>query len=348
MKWIVDNFHRIMLLFPSPSLIISSLLLLLLFSGPAWAVAPGTSSADFLNFAAGPRAVGMGESQTAVADDPYAAYWNPAGLSALRTPQLAMTYNQSFESVDHQYLSLAYPLDAGSTLDLNLTRLGMTSLAGYDAQGNNASSVGASDYALGLAYGRVVSRDASGRPLLSLGLNLKGIQETLDTVTARTFAADLGILAFYRPKVDFLPAMPGEEWSVGLAAKNLGPGLKFDSQSAPLPASYHLGLAFKAHPRRDSLTVSLDQVLGRDQNYYAAFGAEYVAWRMVALRLGYRMGQDIGSGFRVGAGFIYKGMGIDYAFAPYGDLGQMHRFGLSVPLNGWARTEKRESGESSR
>jgi hypothetical protein len=64
----------------------------------------------------------MGESYTAVTEDAYAAYWNPAGLANMELPEVAATYNASFENVTHQYVSVAYPLKFGSTLGLNLTR----------------------------------------------------------------------------------------------------------------------------------------------------------------------------------------------------------------------------------
>ena len=42
--------------------------------------AQSEAGAIFLLIAPGARAGGMGEAQTAVANDAYASYWNPAGL----------------------------------------------------------------------------------------------------------------------------------------------------------------------------------------------------------------------------------------------------------------------------
>jgi len=293
----------------------------------------GSAGANFLEFGQGPRAIGMGESQVAVAEDAYAAYWNPAGLAAVEHAQLALTYNKALEGVDQQYISLAYPLRQGSTLNLNFTRLGMSSFQGYDAQGVQTKSVGASDYALGAAYGRTLIADLAKRPVLNLGFNVKGIRESLDTESASAFAVDLGAIAYWRPgRVRTVSS--GQEWRLGLAAKNLGPGLKFDRDRSDLPSSYQIGLAWRGYPKGDSLTLSLDQVLSRDEPHYIAAGVEYVVLRTVALRLGYKTGQEVGSGFRAGAGFKLKVFDLDYAFAGFGDLGQMHRVGLSIRLAG--------------
>jgi len=297
----------------------------------AGAGSPGTTGAEFLKFGQGARAVGMGESHVAVADDPYAAYWNPAGLSSLLYPAVSVSYNRALQGVDQQYLSFAYPLASGSVVDLNLTRLGMSSLQGYDAQGTKTREIGSSDYAFGAAYGRTLLRDTRGRAWLAGGVNLKGIREQLDRASASTYAADVGLLA-YVWRGNGAGADPGLR--VGLTARNLGPGLRFDRDNAPLPAVYTGGVAWRGYPRGDSITLSADAVMPRDDDPYGAIGLEYTAFRVLALRMGYRMGEDVGQGFRAGVGFRLKLVELDYAFAGFGDLGQMHRVGMSFRLGG--------------
>ncbi len=46
----------------------------------------------FLDFSLGAKALGMGNAFTAIADDPSAAYWNPAGLADLRGPTFTLNY----------------------------------------------------------------------------------------------------------------------------------------------------------------------------------------------------------------------------------------------------------------
>lgn len=322
--------------YPVPLLPSAVLAFFILAASPARAVEPGTAGAGFLKFAVGPRAVGMGESQTAVAEDAYAAYWNPAGLALVAFPQLAATYNRSFAGVDHQYLSLAWPLRAGSTLNVNFTRLGVAALDGFDAQGTRTGGVEAGAQALGVGYGRTLAGDGADLPQLSAGLGLKGVRESLAGASAQTVATDLGLLAVWRP--DQRGWAAGSEWRLGFSALNLGPGLKFDAETSPLPTAYRLGLAWRTRPRGDILTLSADPVLSRDEAAFVAFGAEYAVWRVLALRLGYRTGQEIGTGFRGGVGFKLKAVEIDYAFAPFGELGQMHRLGLTVRLGGAVET----------
>jgi hypothetical protein len=52
---------------------------------------------------------------------------------------------------------------------------------------------------------------------------------------------------------------------------------------------------------------------------------------MLALRVGYRTGSDVDglSGLRAGLGLSWQGIGVDYAYAPYGKLGASHRISIS-------------------
>ena len=302
-----------------------------LFCVSAYAGSPGSSGAAFLKFTPSPRATGMGESYVSLTEDAYAAYWNPAGLASVERPEVSATYNASFEDVTHQYVSFAYPLRYGSTLDLNLTRLSMEPFQGYDAVGSKTQDVEGSDLAIGAAYGRTIMKDEISRPVLNLGVNLKSISETLDSASANTVAADIGAVYYRRPAKYWMRALPAQEMRLAFTVRNIGPGLKFDSVSSPLPLSATLGGSWLSHPYGNStLAVSLDNTIANDDKYTANLGAEYTAFQLLSFRAGYRTGQSIGSGFRFGVGFRFSFADLDYSMSPFGDLGSMHKVGMSV------------------
>lgn len=302
-----------------------------LFSIPAFAGAPGTAAASFLKFTPSPRATGMGESYVSVTEDAYAAYWNPAGLASVEQPEFAATYNASFEDVTHQYVSLAYPLSYGSTLDLNITRLTVAPFQGYDAAGYKTSNVQSSDMAIGAAYGRTFMKDEIERPVFNAGVNLKSISETLDKVSANTFAADLGAIYYLRPARYWMQKVQAQEFRFAFVARNLGPGLKFDKAVSPLPMSATLGSSWLSHPYGSAtLILSMDHTIASDDKYAVGLGAEYVSFQLLSLRAGFRTGQSIGSGARFGVGFKLSFMDLDYSMSPFGDLGIMHKVGITT------------------
>ncbi|MDO8806603.1 MAG: PorV/PorQ family protein [Elusimicrobiota bacterium] len=317
------------------------------FSGDA-----GSASASFLKFSPSPRGSGMGEAYTSITEDAYSAWWNPAGLAGVEGPELAATYNASMQEVTNQYLSVAYPARYGSTFGFNFTRLSVAPFQGYDAEGTKIGKVESSDLAVGGAYGRTLIKDEIERPVLNVGAGLKVISEKLDTASANTAALDLGAVYFIRPANYWMNKTPGQEFRVALAVRNIGPGLKFDRRTSPLPLSATVGGSWHTHPGGSaSLIFSLDQTYSKDEKYYAAFGAEYVAFQLLSLRAGYRTGQAIGSGLRIGVGFRLSIMDIDYSMSPYGDLGAMHKLGVSMrlgaPVTGQAggKTQRVQSGK---
>lgn len=302
-----------------------------LFSFPAFAGNPGTSAASFLKFGPSPRATAMGESYASVTEDAYAAYWNPAGLANVEQAEVAVTYNDSFEEVTHQYLSAAFPLSYGSTLDINITRLTVTPFQGYDAVGRSTSKVQSSDMAIGLAYGRTLMKDEIERPVINVGANLKTINETLNNVSANALAADLGAVYYLRPANYWMSKVQAQEYRFALTVRNLGTGLKFDRLTSPLPTSVTLGSSWLSHPYGSStLILSMDHTIANDEKYSVSLGAEYQAFQLLSFRAGFKTGQDIGSGIRFGVGFRLSFADLDYSMSPYGDLGAMHKVGMTV------------------
>ena len=306
---------------------------LTVLSAPVSGGDAGAAGASFLKFSPSPRGTGMGEAYTAIAEDAYSAWWNPAGLGSVEGPELAATYNDSLEGVTYQYLSAAYPLRYGSTLGFNVIRLSVDPFQGYDAQGVKSGKVESSDMAVGGAYGRVLLKDEIERPVLNVGAGLKVISEKLHNVSANTAALDLGAVYYLRPSNYWMRKVPAQELRVAMTVRNLGPGLKFDRRSSPLPLSATLGGSWHSHPGGSaSLILSLDQTYSNDEKYYAALGAEYVAFQLLSFRAGYRTGVSIGSGLRMGVGFRLSFMDIDYSMSPYGELGAMHKVGVSMRL----------------
>lgn len=69
---------------------------------------------------------------------------------------------------------------------------------------------------------------------------------------------------------------------------------------------------------------------GKIQRTTICGGWEYVAFKMLALRAGYNGRNETDSGITAGGGIQFNNLSIDYAFVPYGDLGNAHRFSVSA------------------
>lgn len=280
----------------------------------------GLVSGEFLSLGAGARAISMGETGTASVDDSYASWWNPAALTRLKTPEIALMHNQHFEGIAQQYLAVAYPSSRYSTA-LNITRLAAKPFNSYDGNGNSLGETQASGLSLGLAFGLKLQKN------FSLGATGKWLQERLDTNKAQAFASDFGMLYEFVPRQSF-PAL--EALKLGASYSNLSRGLKFERDRFSLPETLRLGASSQHHLFKQRFSLSLEGVLPKKSEPFISFGSEWQVQDFLAFRLGWRGSQDIGSGLRLGFGIKIQQFSLDYAWAGFGDFGGTHRISLKI------------------
>jgi len=302
-------------------------------------------AAPFASIAVGARAAGMGEAFTAVADDSTALFWNPAGLARIPDVEVQFSHNQWLDEFKQEYFGVSFPMMGTFGAAYSVIDMGEFDELDKDGAGTG-STFTANGQVLLLGYGKGVLNDS-----LFGGASLKLIKEDLGgDVAEKAMSIDAGAL--------IVPwqAVPG--LSIGACVQNFGNQIKgFD-----LPEGIRLGGAYTidrvllqgdykdddgsrtpAQVSRDlespdALTLALDLVLPMKGRTEVKLGAEY--WfRIAAVRLGYRYrfpSNELGglSGLTLGLGLKGRGFqfdyGFDYAYAPYGDLGNASRFTLSV------------------
>ncbi|OGS40809.1 MAG: hypothetical protein A2506_05945 [Elusimicrobia bacterium RIFOXYD12_FULL_66_9] len=285
------------------------LLAVLLVPGATWAA----ETASFLTVGAGARALGMGGAYSALGEDADSLYWNPAGLARLERKDVAASHTELFAPSRHDYLAYAHPTTMG-TFAGAFTYLSQGSLDGRDALGHPTGSYQASDSAASFGYARKTE-------WADLGASIKYLRSHIGSTEAQGAALDLGA----RRSLDALV--------VGLAARNIGPGLKYENQRNDLPLRLAAGAAYKlvgGHAVVFELTNG-PRGAGTD----AAFGGEYQPMRNVMLRGGYTTqsagggsGFEAARGLTLGIGVTRERWRLDYAVLPMGELGTSHRFSL--------------------
>ena len=301
----------------------------------------GSAAAAFLKIGVGARAVGMGGAYTAVSDDPYAMYWNPAGLALLTGRNLAFTHNDYFAGFTQEYAAYTAPAPHIGLLPSGSVKNGVVGASfNYFYYGNDLErrsgnyeglndlspvegKFGANDMAFSLGYG------GSLGGALKAGAEVKLIQQSIDTRSAASAALDLGAL------YDF--DWQGRAFTAGLAVRNLGPGIKFIDRRYPLPMTASAGLSTRLYKK--SLLLSLDLSKPIDNYPSLALGLEQKLAGRLFLRAGYRYrqhGNETGglSGFAFGLGFAAGTFTFDYALSPFGDLGNTQRLSAALRFSG--------------
>lgn len=277
----------------------------------------GTTAASFLKIGIGARAVAMGDAFTAVANDSTAIYWNPAGLSQLKRMELIAQHNIWLDDLRHEFLGYVHPTSYGNFgCALSYFHMGQiqeTTMASPSGTGRTFTNY---DLLGVLSYSRKVNES------LSFGTNLKYLNQTLENHNASSYMADLGLL--YRPS----------RLGFGLGVFNLGKGVKFIKDEFPLPILCKAGVSYGM----EKLTLALDANKPTDGRLYFSAGAEVKPFGPLAVRLGWKDPGDhrggtsrrIPTGLSAGAGISFRDIQFDYAYVPYGDLGDTHWGSLLV------------------
>ncbi|MDD5382720.1 MAG: PorV/PorQ family protein [Candidatus Margulisbacteria bacterium] len=300
---------------------IAVIIALLFLVGAALAVSnqTGTMAGNFLKLGGGVRAASMGNAFVALSDDPSAIYWNPAGLTQLKTMAFSSMHNSFLADMSYSNLTLNLfesrtNLSSGLSLD-------------YVSAGEMEETSASQPYGTGRKFTPVfIALTAPFAfqllPPLSFGLNVKTLIDRIDTAEAIGYAFDAGILW----KIT-------ETYSAGFCARNFAGALSEFSQAGaqaqyPLASNYALGLCC----RLPNLILALDYNLPSDNQNYYSLGAEYNFRDTFFGRVGFSTRSEENAGGNLGAGLGLKfGMArLDYAYVPYGDLGVTQRIAFSL------------------
>lgn len=298
--------------------------LLVTFCAGGFAAGPGATSANFLKIPVGARQTAAGAAALAVADDPTAVYYNPAGLAQLGSPQFTLSHNQYVEEITQQWFSAAVPLGFG-TLGAGLNYLSVPPFPSYSAADARTGSVSAYDMAASLSF-------AASRPLATeyfgsalAGVTARRVTQVLDSESASGYGFDAGLL--------LLPY--GRGLSLAAAAENIySTELKFIDEGFSQARTFKLGAAYRLPPSAGGETLlSLAWGFPDDGPGYAAAGFEKNLAGLFALRAGFNTFGDAAQGLTLGFGlklpaFSGGAMDVDYAYGATYDLGAVHKVGL--------------------
>jgi len=308
----------------------------------------GTTAAPFLQIGVGSRAIGMGGSFVATANDVSAMYWNPAGLGYLDKIEAIFVHTKWIADITYDYAGIVFPTYSFGTIGVNITILNMGEMQvrTVDRPDGTGEFFEAKDLAIGLSYGiKLTNR-------FSIGLNFKYILQTIWKESAQGFAVDIGTL--YHTPVQGL--------RIGASLTNFGSDMQMNgsdllvyhdidpynsgnndrifaelqTDSWPLPLTFQLGIAMDVLSSENHLlTVEVDAVHPIDNSESVHLGMEYGFLGNYFIRLGYRnlFLTDAEEGLTLGGGLTFNilsglSFSLNYAYADFGRLQNAQRFSL--------------------
>lgn len=302
----------------------------------------------FLNVATDPRAVAMGEAVTSIEGGSTSMFFNPAGLARFTgTVNAAFGSTQWIAGINHVFASAAI-----NTPDNDYGVFGLTfqsvdygdiirTVRADNADGFlDVGTFRPTALAVGLGYARALSDRFSigGRAsyvFQDLGDGFRSVDingnplKSENTIDVLSF--DFGM--FYKTGFKSL--------NFAMSVKNFSKEIKYQKEGFQLPLMFRIGVSINAmdfvSDSRDSdpLLLTVDATNSRDYPETINMGGEYVFLKTLAVRGGYMFGRDE-QGFTAGLGVQQSlegiGIGIDYAYTPFGIFGTVNRFAIQLSL----------------
>lgn len=310
----------------------------------------GTSAAQFLKLGVGARAVSMGGSFVAEANDLSALYWNPAGLGTMQGTSVQLAYTDYLADISYNFAAFGTNLGSLGTIGFSLLFLdsGDMDVRTAAQPEGTGEQFKVQNIALQLSYGRALT------DRFSIGGSFKFIQERLWHSSASSVAFDIGTLF----------TTPYERLRLGASMTNFGPKMQLDGRDLlfsedpnpdtdgnaeivtseyqtdrnTLPLMFRVGLSWDAINTSDHrIMLSTDAAHPNDNSEYINMGGEYSFRGLISLRAGYRnmFEEDGEEGLTFGAGLNIRldrslRTRFDYAYADFGRLEQTHWFTVDL------------------
>lgn len=311
----------------------------------------GTTAAKFLAIGVGSRANGLGDAFVGIANDASAMYWNPSGISQLKQMELVANYTQWIADIDFSYVGFVIPLKVYGVIGFNATYMGMGEMdvTTEDFPEGTGETFSAGSYAIGFCY----AKNLTDR--LSIGANLKYINEYIMNCDANSFAIDIGTL-FISPFRDIRFGVSisnfGRKMQITgpdlLVQKDIDEQIHGNNESVnaylatdkfDLPLLLRVGISgdfVKSGLMR--VTWAIDAAHPNDNTEYMNFGVEIgLLSELLILRAGMKSmfmetrdeKLSLGGGLNFRLGSTSK-INIDYAYQSFEHLNQIHKYTLRL------------------
>jgi len=301
----------------------------------------GRTSFQFVKIGIGARQAGLGEACVAYVKDVNSVFWNPAGITGVKSLSLSVSQTMWFADMNYNAGVAGITWDKIGTFALTATSLDYGDIPEAfvtGQQGTHDSRTGetftGSDMMLGLTYARNFTDK------LSLGISGKYLKEQLFKYKSEVYAFDIG--SYYDTGFKGI--------TIGMSAQNFTfNSVRFLSEKESdrgdegydIPFLFKVGtsLALVDHEsgfldlgKNSHFSIAFDAVNTNDfgERYY--FGSEYWFRDLVALRGGYRFNHADGNlalGFGINSTIAGSLVQVDYAYTGYKYLSIPHRFTVS-------------------
>ncbi|PJB01011.1 MAG: hypothetical protein CO127_05995, partial [Ignavibacteria bacterium CG_4_9_14_3_um_filter_36_18] len=177
----------------------------------------GTTAAQFLKIGAGARAIGMGGAYTAMSNDIYSVYYNPAGIAHTKEgAQVTFNHAEWLASISYDFAAASINLEEFGVLFMSLTSLGVPEdkVRTFEFPEGDGRVWDASSLAIGIGFAKKLTEN------FAIGFQAKYIREAIWNTSANGFALDIG--TYY--------ITPFNDLVIGASVSNFGSKMQLDGR----------------------------------------------------------------------------------------------------------------------
>lgn len=208
----------------------STCILLAMNPAPSLASASGERAGEFMRIPAEPIGRSLAGAHLAEVNGPECLAWNPAGLGRDEGAAAILSHATWMAETSWEWGAVAIPLaPSAGTIGFSCGVLRSGDLERYDADGSREGSFSPLQAVGSLAYGRAFGSQFEAGVTCEAALERDGIDKE------RLMVAGGGGMQLHLGRI-----------SVGAAALHLGPPVKIDGETYPLPATLRAGATMHA------------------------------------------------------------------------------------------------------
>jgi len=309
----------------------------------------GTNADATSKIGIGAKASAMGGTFVGVANDVSSAYWNPAGLGQINRPQLSAMHAEWLAGVRYEWVGFAQSFGRWVTLAGDVAFLHTGDIIRTLESGDEDGVFEYTNMALRIAFGTISYKG------MRLGGAVNAFQQMVtfnnttmlkarDSETPWNISISLGSLY----------ETPIKNLRIGGSIQNFsGNAKRFFSQTEidPLPRIIRIGFAYevqvkltesdlveaeasgkRVEKRHSRMIIAFDVNFPNDRPANLHAGVEYMFRNGFSLRGGYQTETDFDflSNLSGGLGYETESYNVDYAFVPFGDVGNTHRMSFTL------------------
>ena len=293
----------------------------------------------------GARAMSLGGAFTALADDPTAVFWNPAGLEFINQQSATFFHTTLWEGTNYDFLGYVYPTIKYGSFGAGIGRIAVGDIPQLDEQGLSVggNTFSNSEYHFYFSYAKEFFERFT--PGITARVVHRGWSGLVNMGNPSDFGVGLDLGAIYKP--DWYGEIWLQDWSFGAKIHNfISPQLNEGTEADDFPLNIRLGAAKKIRMiGGDYINLLLDFDLSTRRSFHMHTGVEYRYREMADIRLGISA-----QGWAFGAGVTYDKFRLDYSLGlnDYSEfLPAVHRISVSVNF-GLTRDEMYQAAEQER